>query len=204
MYLAKKIKAIFFDLDGVLVNAVQVHFEALNKALKLFGYVIEEEEQHGVYNGLPTKKKLRLLSERKGLPKEIHGIIGSMKAKYTIDLLKKACKPSYRKILMLKYLKKKGIELVCCSNAQRESVIRMLTASELLDYFEFVIGNDEGVRPKPAPDLYLEAYGRVNLKKDEVIIVEDADHGYKAAIDSGCPNVIKVDGYEDVDLSLFL
>ncbi len=79
------IKAIIFDLDGVLIDATQWHFEALNKALHLFGYTITEEEHKNFYNGLPTRKKLEHLSKEKGLPLSLHAFINSMKQNPGID-----------------------------------------------------------------------------------------------------------------------
>ena len=48
------IKAVIFDLDGVLIDATEWHYEALNDALKLFGFEISREDHTGFYNVLPT------------------------------------------------------------------------------------------------------------------------------------------------------
>ena len=56
------IKAIVFDLDGVLIDATQWHYQALNDALKLFGFEIGLEEHLSTYNALPTVEKLKLMS----------------------------------------------------------------------------------------------------------------------------------------------
>ena len=68
------IKLVIFDLDGVLVEARNIHYEALNRALSKFGeeYVISLEEHLSSYDGLPTSKKLAKLSKEKGLPTDIH------------------------------------------------------------------------------------------------------------------------------------
>ena len=60
------IKVIIFDLDGVLVDARELHYEALNRALDLYGCTITRDEHLSTYDGLPTKKKLTLLTENKG------------------------------------------------------------------------------------------------------------------------------------------
>ncbi len=62
------IKLILFDLDGVLVEAQDWHYEALNRALELFGMPISRYDHLSTYNGLPTRKKLEMLSVEKGLP----------------------------------------------------------------------------------------------------------------------------------------
>ncbi len=196
------IKAIIFDLDGVLVDATEWHYEALNDALGLFGFEITREEHTGFYNGLPTAEKLKVLSEKKGLPQNLHGLVKKMKRKYTDEKVAQLCRPSYDKQIMLRQLKAKGYKLACCSNAQKYSVVNMLTYSGILDFFDLVIGNDEGYAPKPAPDIYLAAFDKLDIKPAEAVIIEDAPHGIKAAEASGA-KVIPVKGYHDVGLTLF-
>ena len=57
-----KIKAILFDMDGVLIEAKEWHYEALNRALKLFGMPVSRFDHLTTFDGLPTMKKLELLS----------------------------------------------------------------------------------------------------------------------------------------------
>ena len=59
---------IIFDLDGVLIDSKEVHFNALNNALSEVGkeYIISKEDHLKIYDGLPTRKKLSLLTEQKG------------------------------------------------------------------------------------------------------------------------------------------
>ena len=53
------IKLIIFDLDGVLIDAREIHYEALNRAISLVGkeFIINKQEHLSTYDGLPTKKK---------------------------------------------------------------------------------------------------------------------------------------------------
>ncbi|TSC88491.1 MAG: HAD superfamily hydrolase [Microgenomates group bacterium Gr01-1014_5] len=195
------IKAVIFDLDGVLVDATEWHYEALNDALRLFGFEITREEHNGFYNGLPTVEKLRVLSEKKGLPQNLHEVIRNLKRKYTDEKVIQLCRPAYEKQIMLTQLKNKGYKLACCSNAQKYSVVNMLTSAGILNFFDLVIGNDEGYAPKPSPEIYLAAFEKLGINSDEAVIIEDAPHGVQAARASGA-KVIEVKGYHDVDLSL--
>jgi HAD superfamily hydrolase (TIGR01509 family) len=195
------IRAIIFDLDGVLIDATQWHFEALNSALGIFGYEISEEEHLNKYNGLPTTEKLKILTKEKGLPLELHEIIKIKKRQYTEEKINLNCRPSYDKQIMLSNLKEKYL-LACCSNAQKKSIINMLTKAQIIQYFDVIIGNDEGYLPKPKPDIYLASFKKLNISPKEALIIEDAPAGIKAAIDSGAI-VVKVKGYKEVDYSLF-
>ena len=68
------IKQIIFDLDGVLIDSRELHFKSFDQALKLIcpDYAITKEEHLSTYDGLPTTKKLELLTENKGLPKNLY------------------------------------------------------------------------------------------------------------------------------------
>ena len=79
------IKAILFDMDGVLIDAKEWHYEALNKALSHFGFIINRDAHLTTYDGLPTKSKLEKLSEAQGLPEGLHEHINKLKQKYTIQ-----------------------------------------------------------------------------------------------------------------------
>jgi len=197
-------KCVIFDCDGVLIDAVRWHYEAFNRALNLFGYSIQPDDHIKVYNGLPTKEKLKIMSEKENFPEKLQQIIRDQKRQYTNDLVALHCKPSYDKIIMLSYLKQKGVKLGCCSNAITESVEDMLKRSHLFNFFQEVIGNDMGFAPKPAPDIYLEAFRRLEVSPEDVWIVEDAPHGVQAAKASGAGRVIEVEGFEQVNLNLFL
>jgi beta-phosphoglucomutase len=79
------IKLIIFDLDGVLVEAKDIHFDALNKALG--DYAISWNEHLSTYDGLKTAQKLDMLTKEKGLPADEHQRIWEDKQKYTLQML---------------------------------------------------------------------------------------------------------------------
>ena len=195
-------KAILFDLDGVLVNMPAGHYQALNKALGHFGVEIGEEEHQRVFNGLPTRKKIEILETQNRLPRGLGELVNSIKQKYTKEIMASYCAPEHEKILMLHHLKNWGYKLGCCSNSVRETLDLMLTSSNLLGYFDLVLGNDDVKNPKPDPEIYLEAFKRLSVSPEESVIVEDAPHGIAAAIASGA-RVLEVRGVEDVNLGLF-
>ena len=195
------IKAVVFDLDGVLVDATEWHYEALNKALAIFGYSISREEHLSLYNGLPTRKKLELLSVVKGFPRSLHDLVSRLKQKYTREIIRAHCRPDIVKVQMLTELRNSGYTLAVCSNAIRATVEEMLELSEIRHFFSLVLSNEDISRPKPAPDIYLKAFKLLKLRPDQCAIVEDAEHGKAAARASGA-SLIAVDSYYQVDSNL--
>ncbi len=180
-----RIKAIIFDMDGVLIDATEWHYEALNKALDLFGLSISRYEHLSSYDGLPTTRKLEMLSIEKGLPKQLHNFINLIKQQYTVDIINKKCKPTFIHEYALSKLKKEGYKLALASNSIAETIKLMMRKSCLDKYLEFCLSNQDVKLSKPNPEIYLKAIHKLNLNPKECLILEDNDHGKKAAIDSG-------------------
>jgi HAD superfamily hydrolase (TIGR01509 family) len=195
-------KAILFDLDGVLVDMPVGHYEALNKALGLFGVCINEEEHYGHFNGLPTRKKLEALEQQGRLPTGLREFINSVKQKYTKEIIPRYCAPDYSKIILLRHLKEQGFKLGCCSNSTKETLHLMLKSAQLFDFFDIIIGNDEVANPKPSPEIYQVAFEKLCVSPNECIIVEDSPHGIASGKASGA-TVFEVRDVNDVTLSLF-
>jgi HAD superfamily hydrolase (TIGR01509 family) len=193
-----RISCVLFDLDGVLVDATEWHYVALNRALALFGFDITRYEHLSDYNGLPTRKKLQMLSVEKGLPQALHDTLSRLKQVYTRDEILTRCRPVFEKEYMLSRLRKEGYRMAVCSNSIRESLRMMVEQSGLETYFEFLVSNEDVARPKPNPEIYATAMTRMGVRPAETIIVEDSLHGLEAARRSGA-HVCQVAGFADVD-----
>ncbi|MBI4063345.1 MAG: HAD family phosphatase [Elusimicrobia bacterium] len=192
------IKAVLFDLDGVLVDATEWHYEAFNRALGLFGFTITRYEHLAIYNGLPTRKKLAMLTVEKGLPEGLHSLISRLKQIYTIEEIGAKCHPIFDKEYMIARLRQEGCRLAVCSNSVRETVEAMVRRSGIYDHFEFLLSNEDVTRAKPDPEMYVKAIARLGCDPDQAVIVEDAPHGIEAAKKSGA-HVCEVSGWLDVD-----
>lgn len=192
------IKAVLFDLDGVLIDATEWHYTALNRALGLFGFSITRYDHLVTYNGLPTRRKLEMLTIERGLSASLHGLINTVKQVYTREEILTGCWPAFEKEYMMSRLRHEGIRLAVCSNAIRESVELMLSRAGLLQYVEFVLSNEDVSAPKPSPAMYELALARLGVQPQEVVIVEDAPHGVQAARSAGA-FVCEVEGYAEVD-----
>jgi beta-phosphoglucomutase len=109
------IKLIIFDLDGVLVEAKNLHFEALNKALGK-EYAISWKEHLSKYDGLKTNQKLEMLTINKGLPAKLHSQIWEDKQKYTLQELR-ALNPNQTLQSVMSAFSEDGYKLAVCSNS---------------------------------------------------------------------------------------
>lgn len=172
-------------MDGVLIDAKDWHYEALNRALRLFGYEISRYDHLTTYDGLPTSKKLEMLTLVNGLPRNLHRFINEMKQMYTVEMVNAHCRPCFKHEYALSRLKSEGYRLAVASNSVRNSVELMMGKSLLNPYLEFMLSNEDVVKPKPAPDIYNKAMEKLGLRPEECLIVEDNEHGIRAATASG-------------------
>ncbi|EKE03242.1 MAG: hypothetical protein ACD_20C00228G0008 [uncultured bacterium] len=193
-----EIKAIIFDMDGVLIEAKDWHYEALNKALDLFGFEISRYDHLVTYDGLPTKQKLTMLSVERGLPRGLHDFINDMKQIYTLEMTYAMCKPLFCHQRALSKLKDLGYKTAVCSNSVRQTIDLMMEKSDLAQYLDFSLSNQDVTRSKPDPEIYLKAINKMNLNPDECLILEDNQNGIKAAIASGA-HLLKIETVEDVN-----
>lgn len=195
-----KIKAVIFDMDGVLIDAKDWHYEALNKALELFGFSISRYDHLTTYDGLPTKKKLEMLSLESDLPFELHAFINEMKQKITMEMVYTQCKPQFIHEYALSVLKSKGYRLAVASNSVRETVNVMMEKSSLLKYLDEMISASDVNYPKPHPEIYQITMQKLCCLPEECLIVEDNQNGIKAAKASGA-HVLEVRDIYDVNLT---
>lgn len=187
-------------MDGVLVDAKEWHYLALNKALSHYDIEIGREEHLSVFDGLPTAKKLEILSVEKGLSRADHRRINTLKQQYTYEIIDEFCQPSDQHQTALSKLKAQGYGLAVCSNSRRESVKQMMEKSQLMAHLDFYLSYEDVDRPKPDPAIYLEALTRLDVRPKECLVLEDNAYGIQAARDSGA-HVLEVENILDVSYS---
>ena len=192
-------KLIIFDMDGVLIDAKEIHYESLNQALCEVDekYVISRNEHISTYDGLPTKAKLNLLTENKKLSVDKYEEIWTNKQKRTIDLLKENLTEDKRLISVLKSLKEDGYTIYVASNSVRETIKIALFKTGLIEFVDYYMSNEDVKFSKPNAEIYLRCMAHAGVNPKETLIVEDSIHGRQAALDSGA-NLCAVDSVEDV------
>jgi HAD superfamily hydrolase (TIGR01509 family) len=193
-------KLIIFDLDGVLVEAKQIHYDTLNEALKEVGneYVITEAEHLSTYDGLKTNQKLDMLTKAKGLPKDVHEQVWNRKQHLTIEAISQL-QTNHVLVSVFKELRDRGYQLACASNSIRRSVLVMLSKIGLIEYMDLIISNEDVKNSKPHPEMYWKAMSMMGCLPEETLIVEDSPHGLLAASRSRA-NVLRVDNPHDLTL----
>jgi len=191
------IKAVIFDMDGVLIEAKEWHYLALNKALSFFGIEISLNDHKNFYDGLPTKIKLEALSDELKLPSELHKLINRLKQKYTMELIYEKCKPTFHHEFLLDQLKKEGFLIGLASNSKRDTVNLMLSKANISNRFDIILSNEDVKNPKPDKEIYEKIIQYFNILPSEAFVIEDHDIGIQSAKKAGA-YVLKVNNTEDV------
>lgn len=195
------VKLIIFDLDGVLIEAKEIHYETLNQAIEYVcgeAYVITPEEHLALYDGRKTREKLQMLTERKGLHPTYHDRIFDTKQAFTMKALRQV-QPDTRLQFVMNFLKEKGYKLACCSNSVRTTVLTALAKLGLIEYMDLIISNEDVQNSKPHPEMYWKAMSTMKVLPEETLIVEDSPPGLLAAHRSRA-NILRVKNPSEVTI----
>jgi HAD superfamily hydrolase (TIGR01509 family) len=197
------IKGILFDMDGVLIDARDWHYQALNQSLSPFGFSIDENLHLSRLDGLPTKVKLDFLTRYQGFPSTLHSLIFNLKQDLTLRIASYNCKPNVQHIEMLKKIKHLDLKIGVVTNSISKTSKLMLELSGILEYLDVLITNEDVLRNKPFPEPYLKALELLHLENDEVLVVEDSSHGIESAKSAKC-QVIEIKNPDDLNWNLIM
>lgn len=174
-------KAILFDLDGTLVDTMDLYKQAFNEHLKPYGKEVNFD--NGKYGGTPVKEILKdIFTNQTTIPieeltEEILKTSKELLLTKQIDLI-----PGVNDFLE-KY--KEEYLFAIGSGSQKEVITHIVKAVNKETYFKELISTHEVEKGKPHPDIWIEAAKRLNVKPSECIVVEDAISGMLGGIAAG-------------------
>ncbi|MBW2975576.1 HAD family phosphatase [Candidatus Woesearchaeota archaeon] len=188
------IKAVIFDLDGVLVDSLEAWFRLFNKALRHFGK--EEITLH-------TFKSRIWGGNIEGDAKEFFGRpVEDIKKIYFdgFDEFKKGVRlfPDTKNVLTK--LKNKGLKVGLATNTPCKQAHKLLDYLSLKDDFDVILGGDEVEHGKPAPDIIILACKRLGIKIKESAYVGDSNADMAAGRKAGCLTIgFRIDGDKRIE-----
>jgi beta-phosphoglucomutase-like phosphatase (HAD superfamily)/dTDP-glucose pyrophosphorylase len=190
-------KLVIFDLDGVLIDSRELHYQALNDALRNFSeeYVISREEHLSLYDGLSTTKKLEMLTLNKGLDPKYYDDIWRNKQKATFELMW-LFDIDCDLIECFRTLHRKGIKIAVASNSIRETVKLALLSIGVIRYVDYYVSNEDVKRSKPYPEMYWQCMTALNALPKDTVIFEDSHIGREGALNSGAHLIPIKDSYD--------
>ena len=190
-------KLVIFDLDGVLIDSKDYHYDALNEALGE-EYAITREEHVSTYDGLPTTAKLELLSKNKGLPADRYEEIWKAKQENTLHIFKTKVDKDYELMGYFQQLVDEGYKVAVASNSIRNTVKIILLRLGLLEFVDIYVSNEDVVRNKPFPSMYWKCMMALGALPDDTVILEDSHIGRQGALDSKC-HLVPIENRSDLN-----
>ena len=190
-------KLVIFDLDGVLIDSKDYHYDALNEALGE-EYAISREEHVSTYDGLPTTAKLELLSKNKGLPADRYEEIWKAKQENTLHIFKTKVDKDYELMGYFQQLVDEGYKVAVASNSIRNTVKIILLRLGLLEFVDIYVSNEDVVRNKPFPSMYWKCMMALGALPDDTVILEDSHIGRQGALDSKC-HLVPIENRSDLN-----
>jgi beta-phosphoglucomutase family hydrolase len=181
----KTVKAIIFDMDGVLVNTEPHHVLVERKLFAGLNLNITEKE-HSTYMGIANEEMWTEIIRKHNLPdkakllveKNRKAIINCLSELKEIELM-----PGILNILEKLYYKR--IPLAVASSSDAEMIEIIMTRTGLSKYFLYKVNSGLVEKSKPAPDIFLYAAALLSVKPEECMVIEDSANGIKAAKAAG-------------------
>ncbi len=177
------IRAILWDLDGVLVNSMEFHYQAYQEVLATRGKELSREEYLRELIGLRNYVILRrVLGD---LPNEEIEALAGRKEEAFRRLVAGQVKALPGADLLLRRAKEAGLRRAIVSSTPRANIELMLKSLGLWDMFEVVVGEEDAARGKPDPEGFLLAASRLGVAPDACVVIEDAPEGIAAGKAAG-------------------
>lgn len=193
--------AVVFDLDGVVLDAKELHRKLFLEALADSGLIVDEEFHETNLEALSSKQKISKLIQMKLLSAEAGPVVDKMKQKLTMEKIGEAPLTVPWMKELFSFVKSKGLGLGMCSNSVRNTVVKGLQDHDLLHYFDAIISNEDVVCQKPHPEPYVMSAARLGTVPSKLIVFEDSKVGVRAAHAAGCIVVPVFDPKYDLDIS---
>lgn len=187
-----------FDLDGVLIDSKELHFEALNEALREFDpkFEISHSDHSTKYDGLSTRRKLEMLHSEKGFPIEHFERVWKLKQDITLRMLGEI-KRDEELVSFMAFLQNQGIKLAVASNSVRNTIDLVLRNLGIIDFFSLILSNEDVRSSKPHPEIYWKTMMHFEVVPDATVIFEDSYVGRLAALRSGA-RLIPIENRRDL------
>lgn len=178
-------KAVIFDMDGVLVDTETIYMQMFYDLFTNNGFRVDKEDIYSII-GTSTETTWRLLGDM---------VVPSISANDVAELYHSKI-PDHNNInfydlkfphvqQIMKKLTDRGIKIAIASSAPVEDIEKVIDQCNLNKYIDYFISGDSLIESKPNPEIYLHVMGKLNVKKENTIIIEDSYSGILAGKNSG-------------------
>jgi beta-phosphoglucomutase family hydrolase len=173
------IRAVIFDMDGVIAETERAHIDAEKQTMLKYGIKITEEELHK-YTGTTAKSMFMDLIKKYELDTTFDRIFNE-KEKILFKLLNEDVTPTKGVIDLLHRLREVGIKLGLASSSHKRLVEFVLKKLKITDLFDSIVSAEDAAKSKPDPEIFLLSAHMLKVDPTECCVVEDSRLGVEAA-----------------------
>lgn len=180
------IKAVIFDMDGLMINSERVTYECYAKVLTKMGLSMSEDFYKTLLGKtLPSAYQLMFDEYGNDFPmdetlEEVHQCMDNIFNKDGVPL-------KTGLIELLTYLKENNYKTIVATSSTRQRVEYLLGMADVLKYYDDSICGDEVTNGKPNPEVFLKACEKLGVNPSEAIVLEDSEAGIQAAYSAQIP-----------------
>lgn len=196
-------KAVIFDMDGVLIDSQPYHFKADIDTMAEYG-VIKDQKFYEAFAGTLTDNRMRTLRDMFGLDVPAEELI-EKREKMILDIMaNEDIKPVSGIPELLRSIKALGLKTAVASSSGIELIKLVLDRLGIAVYFDSITSGNDVKRGKPDPDVFLLAAERIGVNPRDCFVVEDSENGVKAAKSAGMKALGYINptsGYQCLDMA---
>jgi beta-phosphoglucomutase len=176
-------KAVIFDMDGVIIDSISISDKLLGHTAKQFGVHLTEKQLHELH-GISGQSFWKYLKHTYNLPESVEYYINKYDVEEEIRLYKDL-KPISGIPQLIDDLRKHKIPLALATSASKYRMNKFLELFQMQKTFDAIICADDVSQAKPNPEIFLKAAAKLSINPTDCIVIEDAVNGYKAATQAG-------------------
>ena len=178
------IKAIIFDMDGLMIDSERITFECYQEILKGMNLTMDEEFYKTLL-GKPLKGIYQRFYDVYGNDFPIEDVIKDVHALMAKRFETEGVPIKTGLKSLLEYLKENNYKTIVATSSNRDRVDTILSQAQITDYFDDSICGDEVTKGKPNPEVFLKSCQKLGVNVDEAIVLEDSEAGIQASYDAG-------------------
>jgi len=177
------IKAVIFDMDGVIVDSSHIHIEAEKQTMLKYGIRISCKELQK-YTGMTAKFMFTDLIKKYKLNTTFEKIFNE-KEKILFRLLEEGTRPTKGVVELIKKLKEENIKLGIASSAHKRLIRYVLEELKITHRFDSIVSSEDITHSKPNPEIFLKSANELSVSPTDCLVIEDAELGVEAAKNAG-------------------
>lgn len=180
------VKAVIFDLDGLLADTETIVYRIYVELLQEFGYSFSIEEYAAHYSGKTAKTNIAYCIETYHLPWTLQE---AMEKVFRLErqFLEEGVSLKKGAAALLAWLKKEDYRIALATSSFQERALGILAQHQLVSYFDAFVFGPELERGKPYPDIFLHACTKLQEEPGNCLVLEDSESGIQAASAAGIP-----------------